>query len=255
MNRARFYPSLQNYNIRLGSPYGYVSSRTKSELHLEFSYLPFMLSVQFSNPSWIICLNTGTWSEDCKICSSYLCDFHQPLYFLSRLCNFICIPFTNIPNYTNALGWQHIRRNPKVEEGYFKHKAGSFWTMFLNDIVTCWGYVMSVTDEWMSMEGWWNDTDWEKNELIGEKPVWVRYLFATHHTELARNRNRASAATDCLSHGTAGTVSFAVIYTLQSIPNASDYKRMIKLLDWCFVSSNIGRNLLFRRNVLLPFWR
>jgi len=41
--------------------------------------------------------------------------------------------------------------------------------VLLNEAVNCSDYILSVTDEWMSMEHWWNDKDRAKTEVLREK--------------------------------------------------------------------------------------
>jgi hypothetical protein len=44
-----------------------------------------------------------------------------------------------------------------------------FLCVLFNYVVTCEDYIMSVIDEWMSLEHLWSDTDWRKPKYLGRK--------------------------------------------------------------------------------------
>jgi hypothetical protein len=75
-----------------------------------------------------------------------------------------------------------------------------FWVCLFNDTVNWHYYTASVTDEWMSMEHWWNDTDWGKLEYWEYSSL----MMATAIQPASRQKNWAWrwVSVIVLSHGT-----------------------------------------------------
>ena len=58
-----------------------------------------------------------------------------------------------------------------------------FLSMLFNDTSNFWDYAVSVMDEWMNMESWWNDTDREEEQLKKKKKL-VQCHFVYHKSHV-----------------------------------------------------------------------
>ena len=83
--------------------------------------------------------------------------------------------------------------------------ASSFvFEVLFNDAIICWDYAVSVIDERISMDHWWNETNRE-NPIYLEKTFSQGYVFH-HKSDMKWPGIETRPATNSPIHGTANSV-------------------------------------------------
>lgn len=78
-----------------------------------------------------------------------------------------------------------------------------------NNAVKCYDYIVSMTDEWMSKEHWWNDIDRGKTEVLKEKkkpipgPLFKHKYCTAALGSGTQWRLHERPVTNCKNHGMA----------------------------------------------------